>query len=33
MLPVVVDKVGVHNNVKFVVSLAVSGYVEANVPP
>ena len=32
MLPVV-DKEGVHNNVKFGVSLAVSVYVEANVPP
>ena len=31
MLPVVVDKVGVHNNVKFVVLLDV--YVEDNVPP
>ena len=33
MLPVVVDKVGVHSNVKFVVLLDVSVYVEANVPP
>ena len=33
MLPVVADKEGVHNNVKFVVSFAVSEYVEAKVPP
>ena len=33
MLHVVVDKVGVHNKVKFVVSLAVSAYVENDVPP
>jgi hypothetical protein len=33
MLHVVVDKVGVHNNVNFVVSLAVSAFVDDNVPP
>ena len=33
MIPVVVDKEGLHNNVKFVVSLAVSVYVDDNVPP
>jgi hypothetical protein len=33
MLPIVVDKVGVHNNGKFVVLLDVSVYVEDNVPP
>ena len=33
MLPVVVDKVGVHNNVKFVVLLDVPVYVEDKVPP
>ena len=33
MIPAVVDKEGLHNNVKFVVSLAVSVYVEANAPP
>ena len=33
MLPVVVDKVGVHNNVKFVILLDVSVYVEDNGPP
>ena len=33
MLPVVADKEGAHNNVKFVVSLDVSVYVEAKVPP
>ena len=31
--PVVFDKKGVHNNVKFVVSFDVSVYVEDNVPP
>ena len=33
MLPVVVDKVGVHSNVKFVVLLGVSVYVGDNAPP
>ena len=33
MLHVVVDKEGVHNNVKFVVSFDVSAYVEGDVPP
>ena len=33
MIPVVVGEEGLHNNVKLVVSLAVSVYVEANVPP
>ena len=33
MLAVVADDEGVHNNVKFDVSLAVSVYVEDNVPP
>ena len=33
MIPVVVDKEGLHTNVKFVVSLAVSVYVDDNVPP
>ena len=31
--PVVFDKIGVHNNVKFVVLLEISVYVEDNVPP
>ena len=33
MLPVVADKEGLHDNVKFVVSLAVSAYVGNNVSP